>query len=325
MKKILGVGNALVDILASLKNEILLEKFSLPRGSMQHVDENTSNRIWKDLRTLGVQQVAGGCAANTIAGVAQLGMDAAFIGKVGDDELGRAFAEDQRNHWIRPVLLKSNTSTGRCMVFISPDSERTMATYLGAAIELTGQDLNENMFAGYDYFHIEGYLVQNHELIRRAVELAKAHNMTVSLDMASYNVVEANKAFLLDVVKNYVDIVFANEAEAEIFTGKTPHEALDELSSMTEVAVVKIGAEGSLVQRKGEKHVITACPTNAIDATGAGDLYASGFLYGHSLGLPLEKCGGIGSLVAANVVEMIGPKIDEKRWHNIKERIQQMI
>ena len=324
MKKILGIGNALVDILATLKDEALLHKFSLPKGSMQHIDDDTGNRIWKDLSGLGIQRVAGGCAANTIAGAAQLGMGAGFIGKVGHDELGTIFAEDQHKHAIRPILLKSATATGRCMVFISPDTERTMATYLGAAVELTADDLSEDMFAGYDYFHIEGYLVQNHALIKRAVQLAKAQKMIVSLDMASYNVVEANKTFLLNIVKNYVDIVFANEAEAEIFTGKAPQEAVGELSKLAPVAVVKIGAEGSLVQCKAEKRIIAPFPAKAVDATGAGDLYAAGFLYGHALELPLENCGIIGSLIASKVVEVIGPKMDENRWHSIQTSIQEM-
>ena len=324
MKKILGVGNALVDILATLTEESLLHKFNLPKGSMQHVDELTSGRIWDDLRMLGVQRVAGGSAANTISGAAQLGMVAGFVGKVGGDELGASFAEEQHRCNIKPHLLHSNTSTGRCMVFISPDAERTMATYLGAAIELTAEDIQPSMFDGYDYFHIEGYLVQNHELIRRAVTLAKEKNMLVSIDLASYNVVEENKTFLLDIVRNYVDIVFANEAEAEIFTGEKPHEALNLMSEWCDIAVVKIGHEGSLVKTKGKKHVIAAHKVNAVDATGAGDLYASGFLYAHSLGLPIDICGNIGSLVASNVVETIGPKMDEARWASIKSEISKM-
>ena len=322
MKSILGIGNALVDILAQLPNDDLLTAFNLPKGSMQHVDETTSNKIWETLRNnSSVKHVAGGSAANTLAGTAQLGLRSAYIGKTGNDEIGNLFAEDQSKQNVRHTLLKSATATGRCMVFISPDTERTMATYLGAAIELVPEDLTAEMFEGYDYFHIEGYLVQNHALVQRAVELAKAKGLIISLDLASYNVVEANKTFLLDIVKNYVDIVFANETEAEVFTGKQPHEALIELNKLSHIAIVKIGCNGSLVKCGEQIHTIDVFPANAIDATGAGDLYAAGFIYAHSLGLPLDKCGKAASLVAAKVVEVVGSHLDKELWATLRNTI----
>jgi sugar/nucleoside kinase (ribokinase family) len=322
MKNILGIGNALVDILATLTNDSILQEFGLPKGSMQHVDEATANRLWERLHTQGVQHVAGGSAANTMAGAAQLGMHCTFIGKTGDDELGQLFARDQAAHGITSVLLHSTTSTGRCTVFISPDAERTMATYLGAAIELSPDDLNEEMFKGHHYFYIEGYLVQNHDLVRRAMALAKAQRLTIVLDMASYNVVEQNRDFLHDMLRQYVDIVFANEAEAEVFTGKKPAEAVHELSKLSNIAVVKTGPEGSLVQSGNTVHPVKPHPANAIDTTGAGDLYAAGFLYGHATGLPLAQCGAIGSLTAAKVVEVIGPKVSHSGWTAIKQQLK---
>ncbi len=324
MKSILGIGNALMDILAQLPNDDLLAKYNLPRGSMTHVDETTSSHIWEGLRTLGIQHIAGGSAANTLAGTAALGMRSAFIGKAGNDELGRLFHDDQQSLGIQSNLLLSATATGRCMVFISPDTERTMATYLGAAIELTPEDLRPEMFEGYDYFHIEGYLVQNHALVQRAVELAREKKLIISLDLASYNVVEENKQFLLDITKKYVDIVFANEAEAETFTGKQPHEALIELNKHCYIAVVKIGSNGSLVKCGNESHAIDVYPAHAIDATGAGDLYAAGFLYAHSLGLPLEKCGAVASMVAARVVEVIGSHLGQTTWSTLRKAIEEI-
>jgi len=324
MKSILSIGNALMDILTTLQNDDLLKKYNLPRGSMTHVDEPTSNRMWEELRTFGVQHVAGGSAANTLAGTAALGMRSAFIGKTGRDELGRLFAEDQQQHGIRSTLLPSSTATGRCMVFISPDAERTMATYLGAAIELTAEDLRPEMFDGFDYCHIEGYSVQNHALVQRAVELAKEKKLCISLDLASYNVVEENKQFLMDITKKYVDIVFANEAEAETFTGKQPHDALVELSKHCRIAIVKIGSNGSLVKCGGESHIIDVYPARAIDATGAGDLYAAGFLYAHSLGLPLDRCGRAASMVAAKVVETIGSHLPQSTWDELRKAVEKL-
>ncbi|MDR3235347.1 MAG: adenosine kinase [Prevotellaceae bacterium] len=322
MKRLLGIGNALVDVLAVLHNDDLLHDFNIPKGSMQHVSEATAGLLWTRLQALHARHVAGGSAANTVAGAARLGMPSAYIGKTGCDEPGRYFADDQAANGITAILLQGSAATGRCTVCITPDTERTMATYLGAAIELMPDDLHETMFAGYDYFHIEGYLVQNHDLVRRAVELAKREGLTVSLDLASYNVVEAHRDFLEDIVRRYVDVVFANEAEAAAFTGQAPRAAADALGKLCRIAVVKTGSSGSLVQSGGALHEIQAYPANAVDATGAGDLYAAGFLYGLATGLPLDRCGAIGAVVAAKVVEVVGTKISDDGWLAIKKVLQ---
>lgn len=326
MKSILGIGNALTDILAILPDESLLSRFHLPHGSMQHVDSPTAEKIWQTLKPMGVQYVAGGSAANTLYGTAVLGMPSGFIGKVGDDELGSLFYADQQRNGIKPCLLKGIHSSGRAMVFVTEaDADRTFAVYLGAALELVPEDLTPEMFQGYDYFHIEGYLVQNQHLVRRAVKLAKEAGSIISIDMASYNVVESNEAFLHDIVENYVDIVFANEAESLSFTGKEPREALDEIAKVCKIAVVKIGKAGSMIKSGDQVYTVKAWPGISIDATGAGDLYASGFLYAHSMGLSLQKCGDIGSMLAAKVVEVIGAKIDIPRWRVVKQEIRERI
>ena len=323
MKSILGIGNALTDILAVLEDDTLLNVYHLPKGSMQHVDRETGEKIWQTLKPMGVQYVAGGSAANTITATAVLGMPSTFIGKVGDDELGSLFKSDLSRNGKKSTLLKGNAASGRAMVFITaPNAERTFAVYLGAAIEMGPDDLCPEQFKGYDYFHIEGYLVQNQNLVRRAVELAKEAGMIISIDMASYNVVESNVAFLNDIIDKYVDIVFANETEAQVFTKKNPREALDEIAKICKIAVVKIGKDGSMVKSGDEYHYIEAWPADTIDATGAGDIYAAGFLFAHSHGLSLRECGDVGSIVAAKVVEVIGPKIDIPRWKLAKQEIR---
>ncbi|MDD2584237.1 MAG: PfkB family carbohydrate kinase, partial [Bacteroidales bacterium] len=160
--------------------------------------------------------------------------------------------------------------------------------------------------------------------LRKAVELAKEAGMIISIDMASYNVVESNYSFLLEIVKDYVDIVFANETEAQVFTKREPRKALDELAKLCEIAVVKIGKDGSMLKRGENYHYIEAWPANTIDATGAGDIYAAGFLFAHSHGLSLRECGQVGSIVAAKVVEVIGPKIDIPRWKIAKQQIRDL-
>lgn len=327
MKSILGIGNALTDILAVLPDDTLLKTYHLPKGSMQHVDMETGDKIWAALKPLGVKYVAGGSAANTITCTAIFGMPSSFIGKIGDDELGLLFKSDQEQYGVKTTLLKSAHSSGRSMVFVSGgNAERTFAVYLGAALDLVPEDLKPEMFQGHDYFHIEGYLVQNQALIRKAVELAHDAGCIISLDMASYNVVESNEAFLHDIVERYVDIVFANETEARAFTKLgDPQESLAEIAKHCKIAIVKVGKDGSWVQSGDEKHYIEAWPADPVDATGAGDTYAAGFLYAHALGMPLRVCGEIGSIIAAKVVEVIGTKIDIPRWKAAKAEIRELI
>lgn len=327
MKSILGIGNALTDILAVLPDDTLLKTYHLPSGSMQHVDMETGDKIWAALKPLGVHYVAGGSAANTITCTAIFGMPSGFIGKVGDDELGHLFQSDQAQYGIRTKLLNSRHSSGRSMVFVNgATQERTFAVYLGAALDLVPEDLKPEDFEGYDYFHIEGYLVQNQSLVRKAVELARKAGCIISIDMASYNVVESNNSFLHDIIEKYVDIVFANEAESKAFTKiDEPREALDEIARLCEIAVVKVGKEGSYVKSGDKSWYVEAKPASPVDATGAGDTYAAGFIYAHSLGMPLDVCGEIGSVLAAKVVEVIGTKIDIPRWRTAKREIRELI
>ena len=206
------------------------------------------------------------------------------------------------------------------------NAERTFAVYLGAALDLVPEDLDPAWFEGYDYFHIEGYLVQNQELVRRAVELARAAGCIISLDLASYNVVESNLAFLHDIVEKYVDIVFANETEARAFTGLSdPRASLEVLAGLCHTAIVKVGKDGSWVRRGDEEYFVAPWPADPVDATGAGDTYAAGFLYADSLGLPLKTCGEVGSIIAAKVVEVVGTKIDIPRWRVAKQEIRERI
>ena len=326
LKSILGIGNALTDLLAVFPDERILEEYHLPPGSMQHVDLETGDRIWSRLKDCGVRYVPGGSAANTITCTAILGMPSGFIGKTGDDELGHLYKSTLEQYGVKTTLLRGTKGSGRAMCFITgANAERTFADYMGAALEMVPEDLKPAYFRGYDYFHIEGYLVQNQDLIRKAVQMARDEGCKISIDMASYNVVESNEAFFHNLVERYVDIVFANESEARAFTKKGPREALDELARLCEIAVVKVGKDGSMVRRGDEYHFIEPWPAATVDATGAGDTYAAGFLHGHSLGLPLKTCGEIGSIIAAKVVEVIGTKIDIPRWRTAKTEIREII
>lgn len=325
MKKVLGMGNALVDVLVRINDDQLLDKFGLPKGSMQLVDMEKSQNLIGELSHFDYEVASGGSAANTINGLANLGISCGYIGKIHDDKFGKIFTEDMTSKGIEADLMIGNQDTGIATTLISEDSQRTFATYLGAAVELTSDDLKEEFFRGYHFFHIEGYLVQNHELIESAVKLAKKCGLKVCIDLASYNVVEDNLDFLKKLVRDHVDIVFANEEESKSFTDTDPEEALGEIAEMCEIAVIKVGAKGSLVKTQNEQVFVEAITANPIDTTGAGDLYASGFLYGLSTGLSLRKCAQLGSLLGGNVIEVIGPKMDEQRWAKIKSGVKSIL
>lgn len=314
MGKVLGMGNALVDIMTRMKDDRLLDQMNLPKGTMQLVDHAFIREVLDKTVHLPKSISSGGSAANTIHGLASMGVETAFIGKVGNDEFGGIFQSDLQKNHIHPRLFYGLNETGRAMALVSPDGERTFATFLGSAVELSDDDIDSALFAGYDYFHIEGYLVQNHHLIEKAVRLAKKNNLQVSLDMASYNVVEANREFLGTLVEEYVDIVFANEEEAKAYTGYDPLKALSVISKDCKMAVVKVGEKGSYVQKGEEVIHIQPLEARCIDTTGAGDLYAAGFLYGLIGGQTLEKCGRLGSLLAGQVIQVMGAKIDKDKW-----------
>jgi len=326
MKKVLALGNALVDILIKIENEKLLQSLELPKGAMTLVDESRVNAIMAEVGHLQKQETCGGSAANTISGLARLGIPSGYIGKIGHDAYGALFAAEMNKHGVAAHLFFGRAQSGRALCFITPDSERTFATYLGSAIELAAADLHLELFRGYDYLHIEGYLVQNHQLFETAVRLAKEAGLEVSLDLASANVVAENHGFLKEIVSQYVDIVFANEEEAMSFSGKnSPHEAMVTISPQCRIAVVKLGKNGSLVRQKDEYHRIGCMPAQAVDTTGAGDLYAAGFLYGLVHDYPLNVCGNIGSLLSGKVVEVLGAKLDEQKWQEVEAALPDLI
>jgi len=324
MAGVIGIGNALTDIMTMLPDDAVVEQLGYPKGSMQLVDCDTSQKVLDVIKNIPQIITSGGSAANTIHGLAKLGIETAFIGKVGKDEFGRFFSTDLTKSGIKPILLNSETASGRAIALVTPDSERTFAVYLGSAVELVANDIKQEYFSGYNYFHIEGYLLQNHELMLKATSEAKKAGLKVSLDLASFNVVEKNRDFLHDFVNKYVDIVFANEEEAKAYTRLNPIEALHVIAEECEIAAVKIGKEGSYVKHNGKVYTILSIKANSIDTTGAGDLYASGFLYGLMKNLGFEKAGKIGSLLSGNVIEVIGAKMTADKWKILLDEVKKI-
>jgi sugar/nucleoside kinase (ribokinase family) len=313
MKKIIGIGNALVDVMTIINDDKILEEFSLPKGSMTLVDADKSALVKEKTAEFKKSFTSGGSAANTIHGLAMLGIESGFIGSVGKDETGDLFENDMKRAGVKNMLLRRDSVTGTAVALISPDTQRTFATHLGAAIELDAEDLKEEFFKPYDILYFEGYLIINKPLVIKACTLAKKNNMEIAIDLASYNVVEANKKNFIEIIEKYADIVFANEDEALMLTGLEVEKALEKIGNICKVAVVKTGAEGSLAKRGDELMKIGTLPIDCIDTTGAGDLYASGFLYGYAKSMELDKCGALGALLAGNVIELVGARIPDNK------------
>lgn len=326
MSKILGLGNALVDLLM-IVDDSFVESLSFEKGSMNHIDLDMAKDILKRSESIKKERVTGGSVANAIKGLSKLGVDTGYIGKIGEDEFGDFFRNEMKDNGITPHLFKGEQGTGTAICMISDDSERTFATYLGAAIELTSSDLSIELFNGSTHLFLEGYMVQNHELVTRSLELAREAGLKIAIDLASFNIVEENIDFLKNSVKEFVDIVFANEDEAKVFTGKeSPVDAVAVLSEFCGTAIVKTGSKGSLIiDENRNEYKIDPFKVTSVDTTGAGDFYAAGFLFGQSRGLSLDKCGKIGSLLASKVVEVIGAKIPDSNWKSIRNEIKKII
>ena len=218
-----------------------------------------------------------------------------------------------------PHLIESDEDTGVAITFISPNAERTFATYLGAAATMQPSEVDEKIFDSYDLIHIEGYLIFNHDLILDVCRKAKAHGLQISMDMASYNLIESNLEFVKMLLRDYVNIIFANEEEAKAYTGVEQVEALHALSEECSIAIVKIGKEGSFIKMNGEVTAIEPVDAQRIDTTGAGDIYASGFLYGYINGYSALKAGNLASYLSSRMIEYVGAKLPDEEWVKIKK------
>ena len=320
---LVGVGSALVDILTH-EDDAFLEAAGALKGGMVYVDRDHIDQTLS--RATGTPAVVpGGSACNTVVGVGRLGGRARFVGKRGNGAMGDFFENALRAHNVEPRLLRSETSTGRVLSIITPDAQRSMFTFLGAAAENRPEDIVAELFYDAAIVHLEGYLLFNPELMRKALSLAKAAGAKVSLDLASFNVVQESREFLGDLVDRYVDILLANEDEARAYTGEgEPRAALKELSRGVEVAVLKIGERGSLISAEGRVIAVPAAGDGrpAVDTTGAGDLWASGFLFGMAEGYSLERCGALGSACGYEVCQVVGAAIPEQGWQRIRKLIK---
>lgn len=317
--KIIGIGSALIDILA-FENDDFLNSISDIKGGMTLVENEFTEAALSKLSQKPTT-VPGGAACNTIIGIGQLGGDAGFVGKCGDDELGIFFEKDLLSNNVSPMLFKSDTATGRVLSLITPDAQRSMFTCLGASAEMQASEVDEDCFTDAAIVVIEGYLLFNTDLMMAALKAARKAGALIAMDLASFTVVEESKDFLISDVMGYIDILIANEDEAQAFTGFTDEDqAIKALAENAEIAVLKVGERGSYISYKGNVTKIEPVKGgNAIDTTGAGDLWAAGFLHGIISGFGVDKSGQIASACGFEVCQVTGANIPEEGWDRIKK------
>ena len=315
MKKVLGMGAALVDILANV-DDAWIESQGVQKGGMNMVDwpqmEKFLAALDKPLR------VPGGSTCNTMVGLSRLGGKAAFISKIGDDELGRIFQKHLADNGVESKLGMSGAATGCVFSAVTPDAQRSMWTYLGASDFLVSEDFVPALYDGVGLLYAEGYRAFNAECFKKSFTLARSLGVETALDFSSFGVVDACRNLFDELfAEKMIDIIIANEDEAFAYAGVKEEAALDVLAGKAKVAVVKIGKRGALIAKDGKVVRVQAGPAKAIDTTGAGDLWASGFLYGYMNGWDMERSGNLGSVVSNEVVQVMGAQIPEDGWKRI--------
>ncbi|MDD7984227.1 adenosine kinase [Lentisphaera marina] len=322
--KFIGAGSPLVDILGPV-DDAFVESVGGEKGGMIMVDHLQLDEI---INALPSKKVApGGSASNTLIGLMKLGESGAFLGKVGTDERGNYFVNAFEKSGGSTHAFKSceQTPTGTCISLVTPDTQRTLRTHLGAAAALTVDEVSKADFEGCTHAHLEGYMLFNYDLVIKTLHAAKEAGCTVSLDLAAFEVVQANSEVLAEILDQYVDMVFANEDEAKAWCDSDdPQVALDSLSKYCDVVAVKLGPEGAWVRKADETVFVNSYKVEAVDTTGAGDLWASGFLYGLYNDYGLEKSAKLGAKTGSEVVQIMGAVIPEAGWDRIKTFLNEL-
>lgn len=311
-----GVGNALVDVQARVTNDIVAAT-GFAKDVMTLVDDNQQQQVLRQIEELPLSRCAGGSAANTVVGVADLGGKAAYCGKVGRDAMGQFFLGDMREVGVTievpPAL---DGPTGTCAILITPDAHRTMLTNLGVSATLTPDDVHEDHLAQSRYVYIEGYLLTGETTkaaANKAIEIAQKHNVKIAFTASDPFLVNLIRDEIWQLVEGPVDLFFCNEEEAKSLTGHDDViECAHEIHKHSENVALTLGAKGSILMHDGEAIPIEGVDVEAIDTTGAGDMYAGGLLYGITNGLTWKQAGHLASHAAARIVSQLGARMEEK-------------
>ncbi len=318
-----GVGSPIMDLTAQVP-DAFLSNVAGDKGGMVLVDDVEMGRIVSLLDT-PPSVTTGGSAANATFNAARLGLKTTFVGKVGNDAMAATYLEYFGNAGVDTSRFKRGTvNNARCLAMVTPDAQRTMRTSLAAAMTLSPDEISASDFRGVKHAHIEGYLVFNQDLCEAVLNAARAAGCTISLDLSSFEVVNATRSWMFGQFGRGIDIVFANEDEIRALYPSDPgdYEALTrKLASLGVIAAVKMGKDGSWVAKGDEIHRIAPVVlSDVIDTNGAGDAWAAGFLYGYLKEFPLPKCGAIGSILGSETVRHLGPLIPTSAWDGVLKR-----
>ncbi|MBK20561.1 MAG: adenosine kinase [Rhodospirillaceae bacterium] len=309
---VIGVGNAIVDVISAAP-ETLLQELGLDKGVMTLIDAERGEELYSAMGSK--VETSGGSAANTLAGIASLGGNGAYIGKVRDDVLGKVFHDDLMKTGVdyRTPLGQDGPPTARCLIFVTSDAERTMQTCLGISVQLGPEDIEKEAIEAAEITYLEGYLFDPPEAKKafvKAAEISHAAGRKVALSLSDAFCVERHRAEFMHLISGHVDILFANEGEiTSLFEVSDFAEAVNLTAGHCEVAALTQGEKGCVVVKEGATHEVDAQPVeNVVDTTGAGDLFAAGFLFGYTRGLELQNCGAIGTLAAAEIISHYGAR-----------------
>lgn len=309
---VVGVGNAMMDLLVLVDDEFLTG-LGLEKGNTYFVDAVTALARLEPFEADKIITIPGGAAANAIKTAAVLGGNVALFAAVGDDIYGKRYIRAMQSHGVATYIKQYGDVTGHALTYITPDAERTFSDHLGAILRLQPEDLDEEVLAASKILHLEAYQLEGdtRAVVERAIAIAKANGVKISLDLTDPRLVERHLDTCKNLVENHIDILFANEAEAKAFIGLGEEAAVAEMMKLVEIAVVKIGDQGSLVGSAGKIISVPAVPTTPVDTTGAGDVYAGAFLYGLTQGWNIEDCGTCGAKLAAEIIAHIGVPVEK--------------
>lgn len=322
-RKIIGIGGAILDQLLPV-SEAYLATIPGEKGGMEPIDFASLQSIIEASGSKPIS-VLGGSSRNVLAGLARLGNCCALLGMVGSDKRGERYRKLLEKQGIESLLLEGDLPTGIVLSMVTPDGERTMRTFQGATTQLGGHDLNVDMFCGAQLVHVEGYALFNDELAEKAMYYAKKVGARISFDMASFEIVRANKEHINHLIDSYVDIVFANEDESRAFCQQEPIEAAKLLANRCETAVILMGEQGSIIGQGDKLIEAAAYRVDPVDTTGAGDLYTSGFVHGYLSGQSLESCAHFGAVLGRAVVQVMGPAIPEEFWGSLNAPLRREV
>ena len=327
---VIGLGSPLMDITIQVDDKFL-EELNLKKGGMTLIDEKMYSNIISKISDKKTLESTGGSASNTIKGVSVLGGKSAFMGMIGNDTYGTHYNNLLSDSNVASFLSKCESHTGLSIICITPDYERTMITYLGAATEFSENDINKKAIMESKILHVEGFFIElekNANSVLTAMKIAKENNVKISMDLSDSGLIQRKNGLLKQIMTDYVDIVFVNEHEALAFTGQKEKEALHALSNYCDISIVKLGSKGSLIKyvdkinNKYAVHDIPIHKVEVVNTNGAGDAYAAGILYSIANNIPLDKAGKLASYISGKVVGIDAATIDTISKDDIRKVLE---